>query len=108
MRLTIAMNPAALDQGTATLIAAIVAAVASVVTSLVVALPQWLAVRRRKARLISLLSGDDQIRSLEWLARRMGVTQAEVSNMLSDVKAHGVLMANGKEGAALDSRHRGD
>jgi len=102
------MIPAGLDQSTATLIAAIVAAVASIVTSVVVTLPRWLTVRRRKKLLTSLLSGDREIRSLEWLARRIGVPPAEVAAMLPDVKAHGVLMGDGKEGAALDSRHRGD
>lgn len=102
------MTLAAFDQGTATLVAATVAAVASIVTSIAVTLPSWLTARRRKALLTRLLSGEHKIRSLEWLARRIGVTQAEVGNMLPDVKAHGVLMANGREGAALDSRHLGD
>jgi hypothetical protein len=41
------------------------------------------------------------------LARRLGVSQAEVGAMLADVRAHGVKMADGTEGAALDSRHEG-
>jgi hypothetical protein len=99
-----------IDQGTATLVAAIIAAFASTLTSLLAAIPRyrdWRRVRKMRARLVELLSGDDAIRSLEWLTRRLGLTDVEVRNMLPDVKAHGVLMADGKEGAALDSRHEG-
>lgn len=55
-----------------------------------------------------LLSGPEaSIRSLEWLARRLGMREDETADMLTDVKAHGVRMADGEKGAALDARHQG-
>ncbi len=68
----------------------------------------WVAaVDQGTATLVKLLSGDDAIRSLEWLARDLGMTEPAVAELLPDVKAHGVLMSGGKEGATLDSRHGG-
>ena len=94
------------SQATATLIAAVIAAGASVST-LLAHLATWLKVHKRKNRLTELLKEGEAIRSLEWLGRRLGMTEAEVAGMLTDVKAHGVKMEGGKEGAALDSRHPG-
>jgi biotin operon repressor len=99
---------AVIDEGTATLVAAIIAAIASTVTSLLIAIPPLLRTRRRQKRLIELLSGNYVVRSIEWLSRRLGVSEAEVQAMLTDIRAHGVLMADDQAGAALDSRHHGD
>jgi biotin operon repressor len=96
----------ATSQGTATLIAAVIAAVASLAT-LVAQLGRWWGVRKRRSRLTKLLAEGETIRSLEWLGRRLGMSESEVAAMLPDVKAHGVKMEGNKEGAALDSRHRG-
>jgi biotin operon repressor len=68
---------------------------------------RWWQGRKRRSKLAELLKEGDAIRSLEWLGRRLGMTDAEVAAMLPDVKAHGVKMAGNKEGAALDSRHQG-
>lgn len=94
------------SQSTATLIAAVIAAVASVLT-LVPQLVRWSEVRKRRSRLTKLLAEGETIRSLEWLGRRLGMSELEVAAMLPDVKAHGVKMEGSKEGAALDSRHQG-
>ena len=102
--------PMAIDQGAATLIAALIAAAASTLTSVVALVPkyyEWRRARRLRHELAELLSGPESIRSLEWLARRLGTSEAEVAAMLRDVDAHGVRMAGGVEGAALDARHGG-
>ena len=97
----------AFDQGSATLVAAGIAAVASVLT-LIPVLREELAKRKRKRLLVKLLAEPQPpIRSLEWLARRTGLSRDAVAGMLPDIDAHGVLMGDGKEGAALDSRHSG-
>ena len=97
---------AATSQSTATLIAAVIAALASVAT-LGAQLARWWHGRKRRKRLTQLLKDGDAIRSLEWLGRRVGMTEMEVAAMLPDIKAHGVKMGDHKEGAALDSRHQG-
>ena len=97
---------AATSQSTATLIAAVIAALASV-TTLGVQLARWWHGRKRRNRVSQLLKEGDAIRSLEWLGRRVGMSEPEVAAMLPDIKAHGVKMADNKEGAALDSRHQG-
>ena len=105
------MSFIAVDQGAATLVAAVIAAVASTVTSIVALVPkylEWARLRVLRAKLIGLLSGDESVRSLEWLGRRLGMSPNEVAAMLVDIDAHGVRMADGKEGAALNSRHRGE
>jgi biotin operon repressor len=96
----------ATSQGTATLIAAVIAALASV-SALVGQLARWWHVRKRRSRLTRLLTEGEPIRSLEWIGRRLGMSESEVAAMLPDVKAHGVKMEGNKEGAALDSRHQG-
>jgi hypothetical protein len=101
------LAPFAITQSTATLVAAIIAAVASSLTTVLTVVPRYLAVRRRRKDLVELLSGGHEVRSLEWLGRRLGMSEAEVKGMLRDVKAHGVAMDGDKEGAALDSRHAG-
>src|SRR3954447_16600227 len=104
------LDPIAVDQGAATLIAAVIAAVASTLTSLVALVPkynEWRRLRKVRHHLTDLLSGDKTIRSLEWLALRLGTTEAEVAAMLLDVGAHGVRMEDGIAGAALDDRHTG-
>jgi hypothetical protein len=104
------MDLIAVDQGAATLVAAVIAAVASTVTSIVALVPkylEWKRLRALRAKLVGLLSGDRSVRSLEWLGRRLGVSRDEVAAMMVDVGAHGVRMADGEEGAALDSRHQG-
>jgi hypothetical protein len=104
------MDLVAVDQGAATLVAAVIAAVASTVTSIVALVPKYLERKRLlalRASLVDLLSGENSVRSLEWLSLRLGVSPDEVAAMLVDIQAHGVRMADGKTGAALDSRHRG-
>jgi hypothetical protein len=99
----------ALDQSTATLIAAIIAATASSVASILAFFPnylEWRRVHKRRRRLVAELSGEDDIRSLEWLSLRVGMTEVEIAAMLPDIGAHGVRMSDGAPGAALDSRHR--
>jgi biotin operon repressor len=91
---------------TATLIAAAIAAAASVLTLVPAYLKLW-QVRARRNRLTHLLAEGEAIRSLEWIGRRLGMSETEVAAMLPDVNAHGVRMEGGKEGAALDSRHQG-
>jgi hypothetical protein len=108
--ITEAPPPIAVDQGAATLLAALIAAVASTLTSLVTLIPkyyEWRRARKLRHELKELLSGPESIRSLEWLARRLGTGEREIAAMLRDVDAHGVRMAGGVEGAALDARHRG-
>jgi DNA-binding IclR family transcriptional regulator len=43
----------------------------------------------------TLVAAVKAMRSLEWLARRLGMTQSEVAKLLSSVGAHGVLMDDG-------------
>lgn len=95
----------AIDQGAATLAAAGIAAFASTLAVVVPLCRDWRRSRKLKRRLVEMLSGDQKIRSLEWLARSLGVSECDVKAMLRDIEAHGVLMKDGKEGAALDSRH---
>ena len=97
---------AASSQATATLIAAVVAALASL-TTLGTQVARWWHGRKRRSRLAQLLKEGEAIRSLEWLGRRVGMSEMEVAAMLPDIKAHGVKLGNSKEGAALDSRHQG-
>ena len=96
----------ATSQATATLIAAVIAALASL-TTLGTQVARWWHGRKRRNRLTQLLEDGDAIRSLEWLGRRVGMSETEVAAMLPDIKAHGVKMGGDKEGAALDSRHQG-
>ena len=103
---TMASVLAATSQSTATLIAAVIAALASVAT-LGAQLARWWHGRKRRNRLTQLLKEGDAIRSLEWLGRRVGMSEMEVAAMLPDIKAHGVKMGDNKEGAAPDSRHQG-
>ena len=105
------MTIIAVDEGAATLVAAVIAAVASTFTSIVALVPkylEWKRLRALRAKLVNELSGKKPVRSLEWLARILGLSEDEVAAMLVDVGAHGVRMADGKEGAALDSRHGGE
>jgi hypothetical protein len=104
------LTPAAVDQGTATLVAAIIAAVASSLASLLALLPRlraWRRSRKVRRRFVQMLSDGEPIRSFEWLTRNLGVSEADLRAMFPDIKAHGALMKGHIEGAALDSRHKG-
>jgi biotin operon repressor len=104
---------AVIDQGTATLVAAIVAALASML-SLV---PKFLELREerkekqeRQRLLVEELSGGKPMRSYEVLTTRLGMSEREIASMLTGIRAHGVFMKDKEgrdiKGVALNSRHQ--
>ncbi len=103
-----AMTIAAIDQATATLVAAVVAALASLL-SLVPKFLELRQQRQRRRRLIAELSRETPMRSYKLLSVRLGMSEDEVASMIADIDAHGVLMrdndGNEIRGVALDSRH---
>lgn len=104
---------ASIDQGTATLVAAIVAALSSLLTLVPKLVEQWrlrAQRRERQRRLISELSEGKPMRSYAWLSVRLGMSQDAIEAMIIDIPAHGVMMSddsgNRIKGVALDARHQ--